>query len=315
MEPLRAYKKARRPLSQSREVGRFLYSHTTFNAPGPSMKVVDSSASILAPREIPQIFESLGRRSVSDGFWDYYKVDVENAARNPQERLLRFVSDIRDFLQPTGIALSVGCGFGVQEILLSFLCPDLEIVGVDILDDKRAETKIRSMKVVADHVRADRVSPLLADGGRLPFRDCRFDYVIAIDSLSHADYMRADRDLETSQSLLLSEMSRVVRPWGHLAVVENSSMSPRNVMRKSGTSCHPVNPFYLGTVLERLGHDDVRILPYYDLSGRTDLRARAVNLVLKHSNALGILLAPLFMLSARKRPESPRHSQGDRARF
>jgi len=86
-------------------------------------------------------------------------------------------------------------------------------------------------------------------------------------------------------------------------------------MRKSGTSCHPVNPFYLGTVLERLGHDDVRILPYYDLSGRTDLRARAVNLVLKHSNALGILLAPLFMLSARKRPESPRHSQGDRAGF
>src|SRR5881296_1286182 len=304
MEPLRAYKKARRPLSQSREVGRFLYPHTTFNAPGPSMKVVDSSAYILAPREIPQIFLSLGRRSVSDGFWDYYKVDVENAARNPQERLLRFVSDIRDFLQPTGRALSVGCGFGVQEILLSFLCPDLEIVGVDILDDKRAETKIRSMKVIADQVRADRVEPLLADGGRLPFREASFDCVIAIDSLSHADYMREDRNLEASQSLLLAEMSRLVRPGGHLAVVDNSSMSPRNVMRKSGTSCHPVNPFHLGMVLERLGHDDVRILPYYDLTGRIDLRARVANILLKRSHTLGILLAPLFMLSARKRPES-----------
>ena len=268
------------------------------------MKVVSGSASVQMAREIPQIFESLRPGSVPGGFWDYYKVEAENAASNPQERLIRFVSDIRDFLEPTGRALSVGCGFGVQEILLSFLCPDLEIVGVDILDDKRSEAKIRSTKVVADHVRADRVSPLLADGGRLPFRDGRFDYVIAIDSLSHADYMREDRDLEGSQSLLLAEMSRVVRPGGHLVVVDNSSMSPRNVMRKSGTSCHPVNPFYLRMVLERLGHDDVRILPYYDLTGRTDLRARVANLLLKRSHTLGILLAPLFMLSARKRPES-----------
>ncbi len=252
-------------------------------------------------RGIPQIFESLRPGSVSDGFWDYYKVDVQNATSNPQERLIRFVSDIREFLQPTGRALSVGCGFGVQEILLSFLCPDLKIVGVDILDDKRAETKVRSMKVIADQVRADRVAPLLADGGRLPFREGSFDYVIAIDSMSHADYMREDRDLEASQSLLLAEMSRVVRPGGHLVVVDNSSVSPRNVMRKSGTSCHPVNPFYLGTVLERFGHDDIRILPYYDLGGRTDLRARVANIVLERSNALGILLAPLFMLSARKR--------------
>ena len=277
------------------------------------MKVVSGSASVTMPRELPQIFQSLTPGSVSVGFWDYYKVDPENAANNPQEQLVRFVSDIRDFLQPSGSALSLGCGFGIQEILLSFLCPDLKIVGVDILDDKRAETKIHSMKVIADQVHAHRVTPLLADGGRLPFRGASFDCVMAIDSLSHADYMREDRDLQASQSLLLAEMSRLVRSGGHLAVVDNSSMSPRNVMRKSGTSCHPVNPFYLGTVLERLGHDDVRILPYYDLSGRTDVRARAANLVLKHSNALGILLAPLFMLSARKRPESPRHSQGDRA--
>jgi len=268
------------------------------------MKVVSGSASVPMAREVPRIFESVRPGSVSDGFWHYYKVETENAVINPQEQMVRFVSDIRDFLQPTGCALSVGCGFGIQEILLSFLCPDLKIVGVDILDDKRTETKIRSMKVIANQVRADRVEPLLADGGRLPFREASFDCVFAIDSLSHADYMREDRDLEASQSLLLAEMSRLVRPGGHLAVVDNSSMSPRNVMRKSGTSCHPVNPFYLGTVLERLGHDDVRILPYYDLTGRMDLRARIAKIFLKRSNALGILLAPLFMLSARKRAES-----------
>jgi len=275
------------------------------------MKVVSGSASVPMDRKIPQIFESLRPGSVSDGFWDYYKVQSENAADNPQEQLVRFVSDIRDFLQPGGTALSVGCGFGIQEILLSFLCPDLKIVGVDILDDKRAETKIRSMKVIADQVRADRVEPLLADGGRLPFREASFDCVIAIDSLSHADYMREDRHLEASQSLLLAEMSRLVRPGGHLAVVDNSSLSPRNVMRKSGTSCHPVNPFYLGMVLERLGHDHVRILPYYDLTGRTDLRARVASILLKRSHTLGILLAPLFMLSARKRPESSFHRRDD----
>jgi len=268
------------------------------------MKLVSGSASVPMARKIPQIFESLRPGSVADGFWGYYKVESENAANNPQAQLVRFVSDLRDFLQPSGSALSVGCGFGIQEILLSFLCPDLKIVGVDILDDKRAETKIHSMKEIADQVHADRVAPILADGGRLPFRGASFDYVMAIDSMSHADYMREDRDLEASQSLLLAEMSRLVRPGGHLAVVDNSSLSPRNVMLKSGTSCHPVNPFYLGMVLERLGHDDVRILPYYDLTGRTDLRARVANILLRRSNALGILLAPLFMLSSRKRPES-----------
>lgn len=98
-------------------------------------------------------------------------------------------------------------------------------------------------------------------------------------------------------------------------MVDNSTISARNVIRKSGTSCHPVDPLYLGTVLEHLGHDDVRILPYCDLTGRTDLRARIVNVVLKRSHALTILLAPLFMLSARKRPEVPEQSHDDRVGF
>src|SRR5439155_18130425 len=131
-----------------------------------------------------------------------------------QNRLLRFVSDVNAFLRPGGLILSVGCGYGVHEILLSLLCPEIQVVGVDILDDKRSRKKISSMKEIAKHVGADRVTPLLADGGHLPFQDESFECVLAIDSLSHADYMREDRDLQESQGLLLTEMSRVVRPKG-----------------------------------------------------------------------------------------------------
>lgn len=260
----------------------------------------DRAASTRNVPIVPKIFESVRDGSVAGGFWTYYGVDSRNAAVNAQERLLRFMSDIAGFVRPSGRVLSVGCGYGLDEILLSFLCPELEILGVDILDDLRSDAKIRSMKSIARQVRSDRVTPLLADGGRLPFEDGSFDCVMAIDSLSHADYMREDRDLEQSQGLLLAEMSRVVRAGGQLAVIENSALSPRNVMRKRGTYCHPVNPFYLKSVLRRLGYQDVRTIPYYDLTGKRGPSARFVGAVMRRSNALGTIFAPFFLLRARK---------------
>lgn len=249
---------------------------------------------------VPRIFESVGPGSVGSGFWEYYNVDARNATINPQGSLLRLMSRINEFLQPSGRVLSVGCGYGLNEILLGCLRPELEIVGVDILDDARSDTKIRSMKAIITQVRSDQVTPLLADGGRLPFHEESFDCVLAIDSLSHADYMRGAQDLEQSQGLLLAEMSRAVRPGGRLGVIENSATSPRNVMRKGRTSCHPVNPFYLKSVLEEIGFGDIHTVPYYDLTGKRNLQARCIGAVLKRSNTFGMLLAPFFMLSARK---------------
>jgi len=177
----------------------------------------------------------------------------------------------------------------------------VEIVGVDILDDVKSDAKIRSMKAITRQIQSANVTPLLADGGRLPFRNEAFDCALAIDSLSHADYNRENCDLEQSQGLLVEEMSRVVRPGGQLAVIDNSAMSPRNVMRKSGSSCHPVNPFYLRSILRRLGFEQVRTEPYYDLTASRNVSARFLGVVLKRSHALSLRLAPFFMLSARKR--------------
>ncbi len=250
---------------------------------------------------VPNIFELVRAGSVANGFWAYYEVDSRNAVVNPQAHLVRFVSAISNFVRPSGSVLSVGCGYGLNEILLSFLCPGAEIVGVDILDDVKSDAKIRSMKEITRQVQSGCVTPILADGGRLPFRDEAFDCALAIDSLSHADYNREDRDLEQSQGLLVEEMSRVVRPGGQLAVIENSAMSPRNVMRKSESTCHPVNPFYMRSVLRRLGYEQVRIAPYYHLTAGSNVSARFAGVILKRSHALGLLLAPFFMLNARKR--------------
>ena len=268
----------------------------------------DEDTESLEPRAVPRIFESIPEGVVADGFWAYYEVDVRNASNNPEEKLVRFMSDVGAFLSATGKMLSVGCGYGLNEIILSFIMQAREIVGIDILDDKRSDAKIRSMKKVASLVNADRVTPLLADGGRLPFREGVFDCVLAIDSLSHADYMREGRDLKESQAVLLVEMSRVLRPGGQLAVVENSAASPRNVMRKSGTSCHPVNPYYLRATLEALGYKGIRVVPYYDLTGRRDLPAQLARVLLRSSDTIGLFIAPFFMLSGRKKSptRSPR---------
>ena len=126
-------------------------------------------------------------------FWEHYEVETENVAINPQEQMVRFVSDIRDFLQLGRTALSLGCGFGTRRCFLVSCARISRLSGSTSWMTREPTPKIRCMKVISDQVRVDRVEPLLADGGRLPFRGATFDCVIAIDSPSHADCMREDR--------------------------------------------------------------------------------------------------------------------------
>jgi len=249
---------------------------------------------------VPRVFEALRDGDVAPGFWEYYGVDPRRPHVNPQEKSARTIRALIEHCRPQGRILSVGCGYGLYEILLSFLDDRVdEIIGVDILDSKGSDAKIQSMTRFVGRTRADRVRALLADAGRLPFRRESFDSVIAIDCLSHADYMRDDRDLRESQRFLLDEMVRVLRIGGLLAVVENNEMSPRNVMRKHCTFCHPVNPFYLRSVLRRLGFNACCIVPYYDLAERRDWKAQVARGVLDRSSSLSLFIAPLFILHGR----------------
>ena len=237
---------------------------------------------------------------VSAGFWDYYGVDPGRPRANPQEKYARDIQALLANCAPAGRVLSVGCGYGLNEILLSFLDDGVDVViGVDILDDTNSDAKIRSMNGIVRRVGANRVRSLLADAGRLPFRSGSFDCVVAIDCLSHADYTRSDLDLLENQRVLLEEMARVLQSGGLMSVVENNGMSPRNVMRKHGTTCHPVNPFYLRSVLEQLGFDGCRLVPYYDLADREDVRARVARGVIHRSDSLGLFIAPWFILHGR----------------
>src|SRR5438309_7148324 len=137
----------------------------------------------------PNIFEAVRGTDVAPQFWEYYHLDVSNISPGDADGLTRFVTDVWSFLAPSGRLLSVGCGYGLNEIVLGFLSPGLHIVGVDILDDKRSNAKIRSMRVIARQVHATLVYPILADGAGLPFRDNSFDCALAVDSLSHPDYV------------------------------------------------------------------------------------------------------------------------------
>ena len=117
------------------------YIHTRYDAPGASMKIVAGSGSVAMAREIPRIFESVRRESLSDGFLGALRGgnrdgrDQSPGTDGPVRfRHPGFPSTGKDCFEPRVRIWN-------QEMLLSFLCPDLKIVGVDILDDKRADTK------------------------------------------------------------------------------------------------------------------------------------------------------------------------------
>jgi len=250
---------------------------------------------------VPRIFEVLEEGDVPAAFWRYFSVDPARRGSNPQGLLERTVQALLRVETPRGRVLSVGCGYGLHEVLLAALVPEADrIVGVDILDDKKSAEKIRTMQAILRRLRLGRVTAMLADAGRLPFRSGSFDAVVAIDCLSHADYVREHLSLEAGQALLLREMVRVTGPRGLVAVLENNLLSPRNVMSKHGTMCHPVNPFFLRSILKRSGFPRTRVLPFYDLHGRRDLPARAAGAVLRMSRSLGLFVAPWFVLTARR---------------
>lgn len=173
----------------------------------------------------------------------------------PMDVQLRYVRDTIDFFKPQGRMLSVGCGFGVIEILMKDMRERIdEVVGIDIVPEK-----VQHMSCLARKLGVDRFESVRGDGVRLPFPEESFDCVMQIESLSHVgDPRRA-----------LGEAARVLRGGGTLLVLDfNNGMNPRCIYRSwklkhfRETYENVINPFFVGAELRSLDVGNIEIKPY-----------------------------------------------------
>ena len=135
-------------------------------------------------------------------------------------------------LPPAGYALDLGCGDG----RLTEHLPAVSLTGADVsvIALERAARRVHGARLV-------RVEP----DESLPFEDSCFDLVLCAETLEHV------RDVQ----LLLSEVRRVLRPGGMLAI---TTPATRPLMRPP----HPLSPHLrfltrasLGRLLDELGFE------------------------------------------------------------
>jgi len=122
-----------------------------------------------------------------DEIWEL----VSEPAGAPPAHLARFVGE----LDPVDDALDVGCGDGCLTVLI----PARRVTGADV--SPRALERARGRLPEAELVELEPDSPL-------PLGDSRFDLVLCAETVEHV------RDTQ----LLLSEIRRVLRPGGTLAI-------------------------------------------------------------------------------------------------
>jgi ubiquinone/menaquinone biosynthesis C-methylase UbiE len=92
------------------------------------------------------------------------------------------------------VALDLGTGTGVGATALIRHFPEATVVGADIAE--------RMVRIAAAKQRPGEVRFVVADGARLPFLDASLDLVVALNVF-----------------LFFSELARVLRPGGRLAVL------------------------------------------------------------------------------------------------
>ncbi len=197
------------------------------------------------------IFDILGenKNTIDEYFWEYYKNSTMNSMKE-------YIKDICRFTKPNGKVLSIGCGHGINEILISDMCKDIEaVIGIDIID-----IKIQSMNEIIEILNFDRVSGFAGDGAHLDSSDESFDYMIIIESLSHVD----------NQYTVLKEAMRVLKKGGGIFVLDyNNGASPwilykcwKENRMKGYIDERPVNPYYVKNRLRELNVSNIIIKPY-----------------------------------------------------
>lgn len=189
------------------------------------------------------------KTKIDQYFWKYY----ENTTIQDLER---FIHKMRDFNEPFGNILSVGCGHGLNEILIAEICNEVDsIKGIDLKD-----FKIKSMNVIVNLMSLKNVRGLVGDGEKLDFSSESFESVIIIESLSHV----------RNQVEVLEEAVRVMKKDGRIFVMDNNNgANPRILYKrwyenylKGEIDENPVNPYFIKNRLSELGVTDIEIISY-----------------------------------------------------
>ncbi len=168
-------------------------------------------------------------------------------------------------LAPGSKGLDVGCGIGLQTLLLAeATSPDGDVTGLDISAGllAYAQNRIKSLAY------ADRVAFRGGNMRNLPFRNDTFDWVWSVDCVGYP-----------ASDLLpvLKEITRVVRPGGTIAILAWTSqrMLPGHAMLEArlNATCSAYAPFLEG---QRPESHFLRALRWFSEAGITEAAARTL---------------------------------------
>ncbi len=145
------------------------------------------------------------------GLWE----SSEDAWLDAQHALL---AEVAGHLPDQGHLLDVGCGVGGPALFLARERPDLQVTGINVVEDHLERARQRA---------SDRVDFLWADADELPFRAQSFDGVYSIESAFHF------RD----RGQFIHQAAKVLRPGAPLVFTdlvnrpENRRLYDRLVLR------------------------------------------------------------------------------------
>ena len=132
--------------------------------------------------------------------------------------------------------LDIGCGTGDLAIAVMQKAPTTRVTGIDVSPDMLARATVKTQKAGL----SDRITYQQADATELPFRDASFDGIISAFCIRNI----------VDRSAALSEMRRVLRPGGTVAILELAA--PRNPVLRliHNTYTHHLIPL-LGRLLSQ----------------------------------------------------------------
>lgn len=234
------------------------------------------------------IFEIMNehKAEIDDYFWKYY----ENVTTKKMEEYIRVVLN---YVNLSGKVLSIGCGHGLNEIVMVDMCDDIEsILGIDIV-----EFKINSMNEIIDILSCENIEGIVGDGMKLDFPSESFDCVVIIESLSHVD----------DQHQVLKEAVRVLKRDGTIFLMDFNNGANIRIWFRSwklkkfeDTIENIVNPYFVKNRLADMGFSDIIIKPYRHYRSFGYLRSMFLSRGVELPPIFYLLVSKGFMLKGKK---------------